>query len=218
MSPARKQLTRDQIVTAAIALIEQDGADAFTMRRLGAKLGVDPMAVYYHLPNKAAVFDAVVDAIWADLAPPTTAPGGSWRPIIIAVVRALRHQLAAHPRLIPVLATRPAVTPNLLRLSDQAVGRLADAGLAPASAMRLLDCVVGYTVGKVLQEVREPIGGVGVPPEEVYGAITPQTHPHLATAMASGYGWDPEGEFEAGLEALVQGWAAEGIRTKTGEA
>ena len=208
MSPARKQLSRDQIVAAAIALLDREGADAFTIRRLGAELGVDPMAVYYHLPNKAAVFDAVVDDVWARTRLDPPADGTSWRTVASDIVRALRHQLFEHPRLIPLLATRPAVTPNLLRLTDEALGWMVAAGLGPASAMQLLDCLVGYTVGKVQQEVREPIGGVGVPAEQVYATMTPATHPHLAAAMAGGYDWDPNGEFEAGLRALVQGWDA----------
>ena len=206
MSPAKKSLMPDQIVAAAIRLLDRDGADAFTMRRLGAELGVDPMAVYYHLSNKASVFDAVVAAIWARTALETAAHGASWRAIAGDIARALRRELRAHPRLVPILATRPAVTPNLLRLTDQALGRLTEGGLTPVSAMQLLDCLVGYTVGKVQQEVREPIGGVGTPPEEVYGAITQETHPNLAAAMAGGYDWDPDGEFESGLQALIDGW------------
>lgn len=72
--------------------------------------------------------------------------------------------------------------------------------------MRLLDCLVAYTVGKVQQEVRQPVGGSAEPPEEVYQAMTPETFPNLVAAMSSGYDWDPEGEFELGLAALVAGW------------
>ena len=72
--------------------------------------------------------------------------------------------------------------------------------------MKLLDCLVGYTVGKVAGEVREPVGGPGVPPEQVHGALTPETHPHVVTAMTSGYGWQPDEEFTRGLDAMVAGW------------
>ena len=207
MTPAPSQLTRKQIVRAAIELLDRDGADIFSMRRLGAALGVDPMAVYYHLPNKAALFDAVVDAIWEETdAKQAPEPGASWQEIAAMVVRALRRQLLHHPRLVSIVATRPVVTPAMLELTERALGYLAAAGLPPASAMQLLDCLVAYTVGKLQGEVREPVGGVGDSPESVYAALTPETHPHLARAMGEGYGWDPEVEFELGLQAMTQGW------------
>ncbi len=65
---AKAVLDRNRIVAAAIELLDQAGPESFTMRRLGSQLGVDPMAIYYHLPNKAAVFDAVVDELFAGAA------------------------------------------------------------------------------------------------------------------------------------------------------
>ncbi len=198
-------LDRDRIVTAAINLLDEDGAESFTMRRLGASLGVDPMAVYYHLPNKAAVFDAVVDQLLASIAV-DLGEASTWQAIAKLSARSLRKQLLAHPRLIPLVATRPAVTPNLLRIIDTTLGRLASDGLPPAEAMRLLDCLVAFTVGKALQEAKQPVGGENAPREKVYDAISSDQYPNLTTAMSSGYDWDPEGEFEHGLRALVYGW------------
>ena len=63
----RKPLSRERIVNTAIALVDAEGLDALTMRRLGAKLGMDPMAVYYYVPNKAALLDAVVEAVMAEI-------------------------------------------------------------------------------------------------------------------------------------------------------
>ena len=89
---------------------------------------------------------------------------------------------------------------------DHHLGRLAAAGLSPAHAMPLLDCLVAFTVGTVRAEVREPVGGPGVPPEEVWAALTPQSHPNLAAALGGGYDWAPEAQFETGLAALLGGW------------
>lgn len=65
----------------------------------------------------------------------------------------------------------------MLALTERSLGWLVDAGLAPASAMQLLDCLMAFTIGKVQGEVRDPVGGVGVPAEEVWGALGPDTHP-----------------------------------------
>lgn len=206
MSPAKRSLTRHQFVDAAFALVDADGAEAFTMRKLGTALGVDPMAVYHHLPNKAAVFDALVDEVWARVDPPASPPGTPWPEQVMALADQLRSTLLAHPRLVPVIATRPIATPRLLALTDAHLGRLAEAGLPEASAMALLDCVIAFVVGKVQGEVRNPGSDGDTTPDAVVAGISPDALPHVATALATGYDWDPEGQFRRGLSALVAGW------------
>lgn len=211
MTPAPSVLSVPRIVNQAIDLLDREGFERFSMRRLGHELGVDPMAIYHHLPNKAALFDAVVDALWGMAAESVAAEAPAsddWRALAAVPMRGLRRILLEHPRLVPVLATRPAVTPALLGLTDELVGRLASAGLPPASAMPLLDCLVGFTVGKVQGELREPVGGTDVAPEDTYAAVLAERFPHLAAAFAAGYDWAPEEQFERGLAALLAGWAA----------
>lgn len=128
MTPAAIGLTREQIVAAAITLLDAEGVDSFSMRRLGAALGADPMSIYHHIPTKAALFDAVVDAVWAEIAGDRAAMGASWRDIVADIARGLRGHLLAHPNLVALVATRPAVTPSMLGLIDESLGRLADAG------------------------------------------------------------------------------------------
>src|SRR5664280_309526 len=68
MTPRKKDvepLARETIVVAAMKIIDTEGLDALSMRRLGAELGVNPMAAYYHVPNKAALYDLVLDAVMA---------------------------------------------------------------------------------------------------------------------------------------------------------
>ena len=65
--PTRPALSREYILHTALRIVDRDGPDKLTMRRLGAELGVDPMAVYHYLPNKAALFDGITEAIWASL-------------------------------------------------------------------------------------------------------------------------------------------------------
>lgn len=213
MSPAPAKLSQAQIVDAAVALLDAEGLERFSMRKLGVALGVDPMAVYHHVPNKSALLDAVVDALWAQAhADPAAAPagtteeGGDWRPIAAAPMRALRRTLLAHPRLTPVLGSRPALSPAMLSLADGVLGRLARAGLPPQSGMALLDCLVAYTVGKVLAETQASAPETQERIAQVQATLTSQTHPNLVAAAMAGYGWAPEEEFEHGLLALLDGW------------
>ena len=205
MSAGRPALDRVQIVDAAVALIDRDGLDAFSMRKLGAELGVDPMSVYYHVPNKAALFDALVDWVWTRVDPQPPAPDASWRAIAAGIFVALRAELLAHPRLVPILGSRPVASPHMLDLTDRTLGWMDAAGLPPASGMQLLDCLMAFTVGKVLAEVRGG-GDDSDDPGAVFSTLSPQTHPWLMGALMGGYGWQPDEEFTRGLDALLAGW------------
>ena len=68
MTPRKKDvepLARERIVDAAMGIIDAEGLDALSMRRLGAELGVNPMAAYHYMPNKAALYDLVLEAVMA---------------------------------------------------------------------------------------------------------------------------------------------------------
>lgn len=202
MTPRPASTSESQIVDAAMALLDEEGPESFSMRKLGARLAVDPMTIYHHVPNKNALFDLVVDRLWTGLRPPTT---GDWRVQVAGLAHELRRSLLRHPRLVVLVATRPAVTPSLLLLVDQTVARLGTVGLGAADAMRLLDCVVAFTVGKVQGELRQPEDdGQSRPDEAVASALA--SLPALATAMEQGYGWQPDEEFGLGLTAMLAGW------------
>ena len=86
--PDRPPLTRDLIVRAATHLLDEAGADEFSMRRLAAALGVDPMAVYRHLPGRAAILHEVLEAAVAEL--PLPDPGSPWQKRVRALCVAYR--------------------------------------------------------------------------------------------------------------------------------
>ncbi|MEL4359095.1 MULTISPECIES: TetR/AcrR family transcriptional regulator [unclassified Luteococcus] len=202
MTPRPASTSQQQVVDAALALLDEQGHETFSMRKLGSRLAVDPMTIYHHVPSKAALFDLVVDELWSGLRPTTA---GDWREQVASLAHELRRVLLDHPRLVQLVATRPMVTPRLMGLADDLVGRLAAEGLPPAVAMRVLDCVVAFTVGKVQGEVRQPVGGADADPEESLREMAEHT-PHLARALATGYGWQPDEEFGTGLAALLAGW------------
>lgn len=204
--PTRPALNRDYILRTTLQLIDREGVAAFSMRRLGAELGVNPMAIYHHVPNKAALFDGVVEVLWSQVGLDDLDEGAAWTELAAGVMRRFRQALRGHPRAVPIVGTRPAVTPAMLDLLDRALGHLTGAGLTAAEAIDLMNCLAAYTIGHVQAEVGEPVGGPDTPPENVYAAVTAQTHPHLAAAFSGGYGYDPDGQFEHGLAALIRGW------------
>ena len=207
MNPAapREPLTRERIVAAALELIDAEGADGLSMRRLGQRLGVDPMAIYYHVPNKAALHDGVVEHLWAGLTLPEAAAPGQWRALLHRVFSDFRARLLEHPRAAVLIGTRPATSAAMLRLIDEVLGLVEAAGLPAGDAMQLIDCLSGYTIGKVLAETAESVAASGEVAQTL-GGLTADSHPHVIGALMAGYGADPDAQFDRGLTALLEGW------------
>lgn len=201
----RPALTRQYIVATALAIIDREGIGGLSMRKLGAELGVDPMAVYHHLPNKAALFDGVVEAIYHEIDLDAMA-GGTWREQAEWFMRRLRDALYRHPKTLPIVSTRPTTTPGMLAVLDRGLGRLLAAGLTGQSALDLVNCLAAYTIGHAIADVGEPVGGESVPLADVAESMTPQTHPHLTQVLEGGFAYEPDEQYELGLQAMLDGF------------
>jgi AcrR family transcriptional regulator len=94
------------VFATALELIDRDGADALSMRRLGAALDRDPMILYRHAPGKAALLDGVVETVLAQLKVDPSDP--DWTAQLRGVARDYRALALAHPNVVPLLVTRPA--------------------------------------------------------------------------------------------------------------
>lgn len=210
---ARPALNRDRILRAALAVIDRDGLDAFSMRRLGTELGVDPMAVYRHLPNKGAVLDGIVELIWSrgiDLDATERAP--DWRVAIAVAMRSVRAELLRHPNAVALLATHPlASTEEQYLFLERLLERLEFDGLpAGADLLALLNVLAMYTLGHLTAEVEEPAGRAGGEFEPAQLADLAAVYPRLVSLFGSpmGANYDPDWQYERGLAAILTGWGS----------
>jgi AcrR family transcriptional regulator len=142
-------LERAQIVASALKIVDRQGLKALSMRRLGAELGVDPMAVYYHLPNKQALLDAIVEAVMSSIDLTVDNPAKSPEERILAAARAYRDVLLAHANALPILLAHGPVTPGAMRPVERLIGILRDAGLPPAEALMGMNVIAGAVRGAV---------------------------------------------------------------------
>ena len=209
-APRRTPLTRERVVATALRIVDRDGLDALTMRALGRELGVDPMAVYHHLPNKAAILDGVVEAVLGEV--PLDAPGElPWTEELAALARGYRDALRAHPNALPVVATRPDVSPAALRLLDTALGILLRAGFDAADALKAVHTASCLVVGHALDEsglavaASEELSVADVAAMQRRGLETGE-YPNLAAAAPAADGLAADDSFEAGLAALIAGF------------
>lgn len=141
------QLDRERVLAAALALVDDAGLDALSMRRLAERLGVTPMALYRHVPGRRALLDGIADLVAREMAP---APGdGDRRAEVRAWAVAMRAAYLAHPHAVPAVQSTRATTPALLAPMRGVTGALEAAGFAPEAARAGWAAVVALVNGHV---------------------------------------------------------------------
>jgi TetR/AcrR family tetracycline transcriptional repressor len=184
-------LTRERVCLAALELVDSEGKEALSMRRLGARLGVEAMSLYRHVRNKDDLLDALQAAILGGLGGALPADG-DWRTRLRGLAEGLRDALLEHPNVIPILASRPVRAPEALMPIMNAWMALEREGFSGDDARKAVIAVGVFTIGHVLGEASaEPTPYAGLPDRP---------------------GAD---EFEFGLSAMLDGIAAR--RGKGGE-
>ncbi|HVE98499.1 MAG TPA: TetR family transcriptional regulator [Mycobacteriales bacterium] len=128
----RRPLSRARILRAALDIVDREGLDALTMRRVAAKLGVEAMSLYHHVPNKDAILEGVFDLVIAkaDLPEGDDVTAADW---IRGTADAFRRLAQEHPRAFPLLTSRP------VPLADAAAARPMEAGLAAFARLGLTE-------------------------------------------------------------------------------
>jgi AcrR family transcriptional regulator len=157
---ARRPLTRQRIVEAALELIDREGLDALSMRKLGATLGVEGMALYRHVGSKGQLLAGVTELLLEELDVPTpgTQPWTAAWHTIAASYRRLAH---AHPGAFRLLALSPLTTASRFERAQAPVAILRDAGFSDAGAERAFRTLLSYADGYLLRELAdgEPASG-----------------------------------------------------------
>ena len=144
----QSRLSRERIVEASFGLLEREGWEALSMRRLAQELDVWPMAVYRYFRDKDELVDALVDHVVQTVDLPGE-PEGSWQDQVGALLDAARVTLA---RLPPELRTRLAsalLAPGAPRLAATGVELLESAGFEEDGARRAWSTLAAYTAGYV---------------------------------------------------------------------
>lgn len=199
--PRKPLLSRARIVEAAAELVDTEGLEAVSTRRLAAALGVSGPSLYNHFRTKDEILEAVADAVSArvDLSM-FEAPGPDWRGALHAWAHSYRDALSDHPNIVPVLARGPGRRPAGLRLADAVFGAMTAAALASAQATRIGALMRYFILGSAVASFAR-----GFVDDET--AYDPADYPHLGRAhlLAEHQREVDEGAFETGLAALLDG-------------
>jgi AcrR family transcriptional regulator len=147
----RAHLVAEDLLAAARDIVDREGADRLTLRRLAERVGVAPNAIYTYFTDKSALIDAVLDSVLAEV--PSDSGGADWREALAQLMRASRFVLLAHGGLLPYFLSRPMRGPNAIRLGEATLQHLARAGVEGRAAVDAMRILLVYTFGFAAQEV-----------------------------------------------------------------
>jgi len=192
------QLKRADIVTGALALLDTDGLDGLTMRKLGGLLGVRAGGIYWHFTNKEALLGAMADRIVGEVTA-TPLPAAPWDAQLAEIAHRMRRALLAHRDGARVVAGTYVIEPNTVRGGEQAMRILTDAGFPADRAGWVIFAAMYYVLGHTIEEQAQRAAGDW----EQRGAGLPDTELHRAIDAVIRA--DPEERFAYGLELFLDG-------------
>jgi AcrR family transcriptional regulator len=207
----RPQLTRQRIVTEALAVIAHDGVQALTMRALAARLGVVPGALYHHFGNKQQLQDLVLDGVLAEVEFDLDS-SLQWTEQLKILAHRLRRVLEAHPGVAGILKTRDPLGPHSLALAEAFLSPLRATGFADREAGLAFFLLVDYTIGFAVsstptsvneQRVRDP--AIRTQLHQFFRSLPPDRFPALVALGEHVWVDNRDQRFTAGLQVLADG-------------
>jgi TetR/AcrR family transcriptional regulator, tetracycline repressor protein len=207
----QEPLTRGGILEAGLRIVDGEGMEALSMRRLAADLGVNPMSIYHHLPGKGAVVSGLVGVVFSRMRMPPS-EGLTWQERVRAYAHAHRDVVRSHPNLaLQIVSDAAAVSEAVLSGSEPLYGALEEAGLPPAMVVRAADSLVDFIHGFALGEASNPSGEFDIGSELLAriearpdGEI-PALRRVFGALGEEGARYDFDAGFEAGLDIIVKG-------------
>jgi AcrR family transcriptional regulator len=207
----RPRLTRERVVTEALAVIAEDGVPALTMRSLAARLGVVPGAVYHHVRNKEQLQDLLLDGVLAEVEFDLDS-SLHWTEQLKVLAHRLRRVLEAHPGVAGILKTRDPLGPHSLALAEAFLSPLLATGFADREAGLAFFLLVDYTIGFAVsgtptsvneQRVRDP--AVRTQLHQFFRSLPPDRFPALVAVGEHVWIDNRDERFTAGLDVLMAG-------------
>ncbi|UOB15594.1 TetR/AcrR family transcriptional regulator [Streptomyces sp. HP-A2021] len=190
-----------------MAVADEKGAAALTMRAIAGPLGVEAMSLYHHVAGREDILDGMVDAVFGEIELPP--PDTDWRSALRHRADSARAVLLRHPWAVGLMDSRSQPGPATLRHHDAVIGTLRAGGFSVPMAAHAVSLIDSYLYGFVLQELSLPFRGAAEL-DEVAGAILrdmpADTYPHLtelATEHVLKPGYDYAGEFAFGLTLIL---------------
>lgn len=215
----RSPLSGRIVLQAALELVDVEGLEALSMRRLGHRLDRDPMALYRYAANRDALLDGLTELLldqWVISGSGDADP--AWQDQLRRAAHRFRLLVLEHPHVVPLLVTRPLSTPmglrplGALRPLEQLLAVFTRAGFGPSGALHAYRAYYGYLIGHVINELEEFVVN---PDEDDTGLrvglhrLPEQDFPHLRRLASQLLDYDGEAELDQGITIVLQGLQAQ---------
>jgi AcrR family transcriptional regulator len=218
------RLTRQRVLEAALALVDADGLETLSMRKLGAALGVEAMSVYKHVANNDALLDGLVDQLWVEVRDGLPA-SAEWAEQLRAYAQTMRAAVHRHPQAASLLLSRCVLPVPMVEIYAALLDTLRDAGFDSATAARTVRSLSGYVLGYVSTELHR-LGAWRAEPGEaptasptaerpefdttdvllwLGRALPPSSPSRLVNAAPAMLDCDLDGDFDASLDMALGG-------------
>jgi AcrR family transcriptional regulator len=219
-APARERLTRERIVAAAMRIMDEEGLDAVTMRRVAREVGVEAMSLYHHVRDKEDLLDGICSRVMCEFRYPDE--DRPWIEVARDGAREWRRVLRDHPNVIALWADRqrPMTDLEALMPMEFALRVIARAGMDAREGVLVFNVIGGYIMGVVMMEVGAMFsagtnrGGRSIDlgtvhsklPDHAFAQFVPAEQlPCLVAALPHLAECDPDEQFEFGLDLLLAG-------------
>jgi AcrR family transcriptional regulator len=210
--PRREPLTRQRVIRTALRIMDEEGLESVTMRRIGRELGVEAMSLYNHVRDKEDILDGVCEEVLAEFRVPESR---DWGEAARLGAREYRRLLLAHPNVITLMSDRkgPFTNPDSLRAYEFALDLFRSLGLSEADSVKAFHAFGGYILGYVTMELGPMLGG---PEDEAHlqahermaAVLQSADLPRLREALPHLMECDVEEQFDFGLDLLIDGLRA----------
>jgi AcrR family transcriptional regulator len=215
-------LSRELIVAAAVRLLDAEGPDALSMRRLGTELGAGATSLYRHVADRSELVELVVDQAFGEIEVEKEVDPRTWRESVIACARSSRAMILRHPWIAAWLGEvgMAQLGPNVMRLNDAMLAMFWAGGFTPEESDRALGVVMAYVVGVGVTEAAylSAIRRSGRTEQEWNEKLWPaagqaaEPYPRLRVVYAGLANKDPrqarEADFAYGLDRILDGFTA----------
>lgn len=204
----REPLTRERVLEAALSIMDREGPDALTMRRLGRELGVEAMSLYNHVRDKNDLITGMIERVMSAFEAPRA---GTWEDRARALTRSWRQVMKAHPGVIQLFAEhrQPMSDPEGLLPIELSLKALHELGLSDEDTSRAYQMIGGYIMGFVMQEVRGMFSpqedGEMPDPVKLIASLPPGMFPTIERICPILCSTDPDSAFEFGVDVMIAG-------------
>lgn len=203
----KRELSRELIADTALELVDREGLEALTMRRLASELGVGTMTLYGYFRDKDELLDHAIDRVSRDYE--LSSGAGDWRPRLRELITTIWRSLVEHPSAVQIRYGKPILNPGALRACEAGMTILTDAGFETSDAGAAWRLLFTYVFGYGAFSSYEPTTELKSEWRQRLSALPADEYPITSGSAGELVNWMAGKEpFEQGLELILDGLEA----------